>query len=161
MPARIFRTAPMVLTLLTILATRAEGQERRRSPDGAGGAPANAPTYARMPFAGAWQGTRRMKDGPGIEDEGWAVVIEADTAARKYAVFVIHPDGVRTPVQQLKEANGVLSWRQPNSGGGAWHYTARLVDREKLEGTLILRDWPQGGGATPSGTFTLLRRPAG
>jgi hypothetical protein len=42
--------------------------------------------------------------------------------------------------------------------GGKWVYTAKLVSADSIAGTLMLRDWPQGGGEEPSGTFLLRRR---
>ena len=89
----------------------------------------------------------------------YGMVIEADSAGKKYTAFAVLPDGQRHPVDRVMHADGVLSWRQPNSGGGTWFYSARLVGTGRIEGTLVLRDWPQGGGATPSGKFTLARRP--
>lgn len=161
MTSRILRPAALTFAILASVAGSALGaQERRRSPDGAGGAsPVGVPMHPRAPFAGAWQGSRRMSDGPGREGMPYAIVIEADSAGNRYTAFAILPDGQRHAVDRVSHADGVLSWRQPNSGGGTWFYTARLVGRERIEGTLVLRDWPQGGGAAPAGTFTLVRRP--
>ncbi|MBC7894574.1 MAG: hypothetical protein H7066_04120 [Cytophagaceae bacterium] len=161
MSARSLRITGLGLVALTCLgATRVGAQERRRSPDGGGAPPVGAPTYPRMPFAGAWQGTRRMEEGPGSTNATpYVMVIESDSAGRRYSGYALLPGGHKAPVQRLTEANGVLSWHQANSGGGTWVYTARLVGRERIEGTLVLRDWPQGGGASPSGTLTLVRRP--
>lgn len=161
MTAGVFRTAPLVLLILgTFYTTKVGAQERRRSPDGAGAPPVGAATHPRAPFAGAWHGSRRMNDGPGNhEPVPYAMVIESDSAGRRYAGYVVLPNGRRAPVERLSEAAGALSWHQPNNGGGTWVYTARLVGRETLEGTVVLRDWPQGSGTAPSGTFTLARRP--
>lgn len=159
MSTRLFTT----LAVLTVIAASdAHAQERRRSPDGAGpGAPLpNAPTYARVPFAGAWQGMRRMDKGPGTEGMPYVLVVESDSLGKKLSAYVVLPNGEKVPVLRLAEASGILSWQQPNSGGGTWHYTAHLVGRERMEGTLILKDWPQGGGETPTGSFSLVRRPS-
>jgi hypothetical protein len=89
----------------------------------------------------------------------YAIVVEADSAGRPVAAMVVLPDGKRVAAQQVTHADGVSSWQQPNSGGGTWQYAARLVHPDRLQGTLVLKDWPQGRGTTPSGTFTLARRP--
>jgi hypothetical protein len=86
----------------------------------------------------------------------------ADTARQAYAGATLLPNGTRAPHLSDVVTDGALEWRQRNSGGGDWVYSARLVARDSIEGTVVLRDWPQlpAGQQPPSGTFVLVRRPA-
>ncbi len=87
----------------------------------------------------------------------------ADSARNAYAGATLLPDGGRARHLSDVVTDGGLQWRQRNSGGGDWVYSARLVSRDSIEGTVVLRDWPQlpAGERPPSGTFVLVRRHAG
>ncbi|CAG0998304.1 hypothetical protein GPROT1_03645 [Gammaproteobacteria bacterium] len=112
----------------------------------------------RVPFAGVWQGTRIISDG--VEPEINApttMVFEADSSG-SYAGYQVLPDNSRGPFDGMMLANGTLSWKHSNSGGGSWVYSAKLIGTDTLAGTLALKDWPQGNGRSPVGTFKLVRQ---
>ena len=111
-----------------------------------------------MPFAGLWEGTMILEDGPGTGRPFVMRIDVADVSRRSYAGFTLLPGNDRAPHDKTRVRDGLLQWEQPNSGGGLWHYSARLTSRDSLSVTVMLRGWPQGGGKTPNGTFVLVRQ---
>jgi hypothetical protein len=99
-----------------------------------------------------------MSDGAGSGDRiAIFMTFDSDSVARRYTGYTTLPNNARAPHHKTEVKDGALHWEQPNSGGGTWFYVARLVGQDSIAGTMVLRDWPQGGGATPSGTFSLVR----
>ena len=148
-----------------LVATPVQGQLRRSTTPPGGGQPAPAPgtpVNRRFPFAGAWDGSRTMQNGPGAQSPApiGMVFAVADSATRAYSGAMILPNGAHAPFQHLATTHDGLTWDQPNSGGGNWVYTAKLTSRDSLVGTLVLRDAPWKPAPEPSGTFLLVRRPA-
>jgi hypothetical protein len=123
--------------------------------------PPGTPIKARVPYAGTWSGTFMINDSPGTREPVPIVMIfDADSGGGPYKGFTVLPNDARVTHEKLALHDGALGWEQPNSGGGRWVYEARLVSRDSIAGTLILLDWPQGGGRKPTGSFALARRPA-
>jgi hypothetical protein len=125
-------------------------------------APAAAVGAARFPFAGNWSGSMTMKNGPGLGDVipiGMSLIVE-DTARGKFAGTTLMPGGARVPHLGSAVTGRQMKWEQTNNGGGRWHYTARLVSRDSIAGTLTLVGWPDAGATPPNGTFSLVRRTA-
>jgi hypothetical protein len=115
---------------------------------------------ARTPFAGVWEGARIIKDGAEPErNVPTTMVFEADAKGGGYSGYQVFPDNRRGPYDSIVLAAGTLSWKHSNSGGGSWVYSAKLVGTDTLVGTVALKDWPQGNGREPAGTFKLVRRP--
>jgi hypothetical protein len=87
----------------------------------------------------------------------------ADSAKSQYGGAMVLPNNARAPYAETTLANGEIMWKMSNSGGGFWMYTAKLVGRDSLAGTVALVDWPQlpAGKKAPSGTLGLARRPVG
>ena len=143
--------------------------QMRRSPDGNGGAPPEAPKglprNARFPFAGVWDGTMSLVGGAGGERDvpRTFVFVVADSTKGLYDGVMVLPDNRRAPYAETTFANGEVKWKLPNSGGGFWVYTAKLAGRDSLAGTVALVDWPQlpEGQKAPSGTLGLARRAVG
>jgi hypothetical protein len=80
--------------------------------------------------------------------------------ASAIAVLILAPDTARAQVRRSASADGA----PPASGGGGfWVYTGRFVTQDSVEGTAVLRDWPQppAGQKPPAGTFALARRAPG
>jgi hypothetical protein len=86
------------------------------------------------------------------------MVFDADSAGANYTGYQVFPDNSRGAYDGISLARGTLMWKHANSGGGSWVYSARLVGNDTLVGTVVLKDWPQGNGAEPSGTFKLVRQ---
>ena len=142
---------------------------RSASPNGAGApageAPKGTPRSARNPYAGVWDGSFTITRGPGAE-HGIPIVMlltVADSAKGEYAGATILPNGARAPHLETTVANGEMRWKQENSGGGFWMYSARMAGRDSIAGTVSLEDWPQlpAGEKAPTGTFSLVRRAPG
>lgn len=153
--------AIVLSSMLTFgISATSSAQERRRSTGGPPpAAPSAVPMNARVPFAGVWDGTRTIKDGAEPEvNVPTTMVFEADSAAGLYSGHQVFPNGGHGPYDGIALARGTLSWRHSNSGGGFWTYSARLVGTDTLVGTVALKEWPQGDGREPSGTFRLVRR---
>ena len=72
-------------------------------------------------------------------------------------------NGLEAGEVKIPVAKGEMHWKQQNSGGGFWVYTGRFVTKDSIEGTAVLRDWPQlpAGQKPPAGTFALARRAPG
>jgi hypothetical protein len=101
-----------------------------------------------------------MKNGPGIGEVipiGMSLVVE-DTVRGKFGGATLMPGGGRAPHLSSAVTGREMTWEQTNSGGGRWHYNARLVGRDSIAGTLILVGWPDAGSTPPNGTFALVRR---
>ena len=111
-----------------------------------------------MPFAGLWEGTMILKDGPGTGRPFVMRIDVADVSRRSYTGVTLLPGNDRELHDKTRVRDGLLQWEQPNSGGGLWHYAARLTSLDSLRVTVIPRGWPQGGGKTPNGTFVLIRQ---
>ena len=82
----------------------------------------------------------------------------ADSTKQLYDGAMILPNGKRAPFRNLMFTDTGLTWEQANSGGGKWIYTAKLVRRDSIAGTLVLRGAPWKPATEPSGTFALVRR---
>jgi hypothetical protein len=156
--------ATLVVAIGVTLAPRLRAQlPRSTTPPGSGGAmPAGTPMLRRFPYAGVWSGSRIMDDGPGSEAaEPIGLMFDvADTAKQTYSGALLFPDGGRAPFHDATLNQSKLVWEQPNSGGGKWVYSARLVGRDSIAGTVVLRGAPWKPAKDPSGTFGLVRRPA-
>ena len=163
----------LVIASALVLATpeqMSSQQARRRAPSNDAARapqPSNttgaAVTLARFPFAGEWTGSMQMKDGPGSGEVipiGMSLVV-IDTARGKFDGATIMPGGARAPHLSSAVSGRVMKWEQTNSGGGRWHYSARLVGRDSIAGTLSLVGWPDAGATPPNGTFALVRRGTG
>ena len=100
--------------------------------------------------------------GPGAnEPRPLRLVFEvSDTVKTTYSGATLFPDNGCAPHLETRVTNGEMRWKQRNSGGGYWVYAARLVTRDSIEGSVVLRDWPQlpAGEKPPLGTFALSRR---
>lgn len=151
-------------------ASQAHAQMRRSAPDGGGPprseAPRGIPRSAQHPYAGVWDGSFTLRNGsPGGEHDIpiVMVLIVADSAKGEYSGATILPNGARAPHLETTVAQGEMRWKQENSGGGFWVYAGKIVSRDSIAGTVALEDWPQlpPGEKPPSGTFGLVRRPAG
>jgi hypothetical protein len=115
----------------------------------------------RFPFAGAWEGSVMMKDGPSKEPRSIAMMFDAaDSGKTSYAGFTVYPNGARAPHVNTVAARDSLRWEQSNSGGGHWVYAARLVSPDSVVGTLTLHDAPWHPETMPHGTFVMVRRTA-
>ncbi len=148
----------------------AHAQMRRSAPDGAHGpppgeAPKGIPRNPHHPYAGVWDGSFTLHNGPASGDTIpiVMVLIVADSAKDEYSGATILPNGARAPHLETTVFNGEMRWQQENSGGGSWMYAGRIVSRDSIAGTVALKDWPQlpPGDKPPAGTFTLVRRPPG
>jgi hypothetical protein len=161
--------------LATVLAAavgagNAHAQMRRSAPDGSAGpprgeAPKGIPRNPQHPYAGVWDGSFTLRNGPagGHDIPIVMVLIVADSAKGEYSGATILPNGARAPHLETTVADGEMRWKQENSGGGFWMYAGKIVSRDSIAGTVALEDWPQlpPGEKPPSGTFTLVRRPPG
>lgn len=155
--------ATILLAMACCVAVNTEAagaQERRRSADGAPPPlPMASAMRTRAPFAGVWRGARLLQDPNGVEREiATTMVFDADSAGTTYSGYQVLSDGGRGPYDGVALQRGTMSWRHANSGGGSWIYSARLVGTDTLVGTVVLKGWPQGNGAEPSGTFKLVRQ---
>jgi hypothetical protein len=157
----------LVLAAVIAFAPGVAGAQLRRVPGPPpGDAPGTPPpaSLPRFPFVGSWAGSMTLTEGPRADHPvpltiAWNV---ADTATRAYSGATIHPDDARVSHLETVVRGGEMRWKQPNSGGGFWVYSARLVSPDSIAGTVILRDWPQlsPGAPAPRGTFALARRRA-
>lgn len=158
------RSTVIGIGLATMLAAPCADAQlpRRPAPPGEPQEP-TGPTFPKRPYDGTWDGWFVLRNGPGA-DARHALRVAFDATSRQgaYAGANVNPDGSRTPHRETVERDGTLQWRLPNSGGGYWEYSARLVARDSIAGTLRLRDWPQlpAGERAPSGMFVLVRRGA-
>jgi hypothetical protein len=160
------QTAVTGLVLAAAMATivpGAHGQLQRRSatpPQGAPPPPANAAVNRRYPYAGAWRGSRTMSDAPGgVATDAIGMTFDvADSVKGLYEGAMVLPNGARAPFRELTSTQAGLTWEQPNSGGGKWVYSDRLMTRDSIAGTLVLRGAPWKPAWDPSGTFVLTRR---
>jgi hypothetical protein len=159
-----------IVLVAAVGGSNAQAQVRRSAPDGAGGpargeAPKGIPRSAQHPYAGVWDGTFTLRNGPGGEHDIpiVMVLIVADSAKGDYSGATILPNGARAPHLETTVVHGEMRWKQENSGGGFWVYAGKIVSRDSIAGTVALEDWPQlpPGEKPPSGTFALVRRPAG
>jgi hypothetical protein len=151
-------------------ASNAHAQMRRSAPDGAGSpprgeAPKGIPRDLQHPFAGVWDGTFTLRNGPagGHDVPIVMVLIVADSTKGEYSGATILPNRARAPHLETTVVDGKMRWKQENSGGGFWMYAGRIVSRDSIAGTVALEDWPQlsPGEQPPTGTFALVRRPPG
>jgi hypothetical protein len=159
------------IAVLVLSPITARAQVRRSaSPDGAppasAGAPRGLPRSARLPFAGVWDGLFRVPAPDGSESPPIPVIMVfevADSARSTYSGSTVLPNGARAPHVETTVTKSEMHWKQENSGGGFWAYTGRFVTQDSIEGTAVLRDWPQlpAGQKPPAGTFTLTRRAPG
>jgi len=159
------------IAVLMLPPATARAQVRRSaSPDGAAPAgspaPKGLPRSARLPFAGVWDGLFRVPAPDGSESRPMPVVMVfevADSARGTYSGSTVLPNGARAPHLETTVTKGEMHWKQQNSGGGFWVYTGRFVTQDSVEGTAVLRDWPQlpAGQKPPAGTFALARRAPG
>ena len=87
----------------------------------------------------------------------------ADSTKGEYTGATILPNNARAPHLETTVANGEMRWKQTNSGGGFWMYSGKIVGRDSIAGTVLLKDWPQlpAGEKPPTGTFALVRRAPG
>ena len=160
------RLAAVGIGLATMLAaSSADAQLRRRpAPPGEPQDP-TGPTFPKRPYDGTWEGWFVLRSGPGADERHpiHVAFAAAGDAAGPHAGARLEADGSRSSAFETVERDGTLQWRLPNSGGGVWEYSARLVARDSIAGTLRLRDWPQlpAGERAPSGTFVLVRRAGG
>ena len=165
--ARAFALA--FVAIFVSISPRVLHGQMRRSSDGNGGPPPEAPKgfarNARFPFAGVWDGTMSLVNGAGDERDvpRTFILAIADSAKNQYGGGMLLPNGARAPYAETTLANGEIKWKMPNSGGGFWVYSAKLVGRDSLAGTVALVDWPQlpAGEKAPSGTLGLVRRAVG
>lgn len=130
---------------------------RTRVPNGESPAlPAPLPRQPGFPFAGLWRGARTLP--PGVD----TVTLLFTVDDGHYEGAMVYPRGLVVPHDKLTTSKDQLIWKQRNSGGGMWVYTVRLVDRDRMEGTVTLRDAPANLQPAPSGTVSLVRQlPAG
>ena len=158
------------MTALILAPDTARAQLRRSaSPDGAApagaGAPKGTPRNGRHPYAGVWEGLFRLPAPDGSEHPIPVVMVfdVADSAKSTYSGSTILPNGARAPHLETTVAKGEMQWKQQNSGGGFWMYRGRFVTPDSVEGTAVLRDWPQlpAGQKPPAGKFALARRAPG
>jgi hypothetical protein len=164
----VISAASLVVSVL-MPSTRVDAQLRRRAAgDSAGASPGTVrgtPRHARFPFAGVWDGAFSLSAGPrGGEQIPIVVLFDVtDSVRASYTGATILPNGTRAPHLATAVVNGEMRWKQQNSGGGFWMYTARLVSRDSIGGRVVLTDWPQQprGEKPPAGTIALVRRPAG
>ena len=123
----------LATALVAFVPRGADAQMRRRaaSPGDAPPAP-SGPSYPRLPFAGSWEGTFTLQRGRGANQPmPLRVAFDvADSARNAYTGATILPNGGRAPHLSDVVTDGVLQWRQRNSGGGDWVYSARLVSRQ-------------------------------
>ena len=162
-------SALALITIVVAISPLALHGQQRRSPDANGGpppeAPKGTPRNARFPFAGVWEGTMSLVGGAGGERDvpRTFVFVVADSAKGQYDGVMVLPNNARAPYAETTFANGEVKWKMPNSGGGFWVYTAKLVGRDSVAGTVALVDWPQlpAGEKAPSGTLGLVRKPVG
>ena len=140
---------------------------RSRSAEGTAGVPpverGDQLRLPRRPFVGGWEGWSQLASGQGAEQRmPLRILVDSAQSGSGYASSTVHPGGKRSANPQTVERDGMLYWRSPNSGGGWWEYSARLVTPDSIAGTVRLRDWPQlaAGQTAPSGTFVLVRRAA-
>jgi hypothetical protein len=161
----------LAAALLILGAGAAAAQVRRSGGPPPGGVPTTPPggiprggASARYPYAGAWDGSFSLSVGPGAGRRvPIAVAFDVvDSARQAYAGATILPGDARAPHLETRVRDGEMRWTQANSGGGYWHYTARLATPDSIVGTLVLRDWPQlpPGERPPAGTLALVRRRA-
>lgn len=156
-------------TLFVLVPETARCQERRRAGPGEG--PPDGVTFPRgtgdprTPYAGIWDGSAMIANGAGTNEPMMlAMVFEVvDSATARYSGATIHRDNGRVRHVNTRVTKTTMEWTQPNSGGGQWVYTAKLVSRDSIAGIFVLRDWPQlpKGEKAPHGTFALARRAAG
>ncbi len=160
----------MLAAVLIVVPARSGAQVRRSAtPDGSagspGGAPRGIPRNTRLPYAGVWDGSFTLTRGQGAERAIPIVMLltVADSAKSRYAGATILPNGARAPHLETTVVNGEMRWKQENSGGGFWMYAGKIVGRDSIAGTVVLKDWPQlpAGEKAPEGTFALIRRPPG
>jgi hypothetical protein len=163
-------TCLAVVLAVTVGASNVHAQMRRSAPDGGGGpprgeVPKGIPRIPQHPYAGVWDGTFTLRNGPagGHDVAIVMVLIVADSAKGDYSGATILPNGARAPHLETTVVNGEMRWKQENSGGGVWMYAGRMASRDSIAGTVALEDWPQlsPGEKTPTGTFALVRRPPG
>jgi hypothetical protein len=90
------------------------------------------------------------------------VAFAINAGDRGYSSVMILPDNAKVPLERTRLVGDTLVWESPNSGGGMWVYKARRVAADTLAGTVVLRDAPANfGPKPPSGTFNVVRQPAG
>ena len=158
------------IAVLILIPDTAPAQVRRSSsPDGAVSASVGTPRGLRrndrLPYAGVWDGLFRVPAPDGSENPMPIVMIFdiADSAKLTYSGATVLPNGQRAPHLETTVTRGEMQWKQRNSGGGFWVYMGRFVTRDSVEGTAVLRDWPQlpAGEKVPAGRFALARRAPG
>ena len=112
-----------------------------------------------------WEGSATLARGPGAAKSTLLRVAfdVANSARPTYSGATILPNDAHAAHVDLVVRGRELEWRQPNSGGGFWVYSARLVAPDSIAGSFALRDWPQlrAGESPPVGTFVLVRRHSG
>ena len=167
---RLLMSCLATMLVAAVGAGNAHAQMRRSAPDGSGGpprgeAPKGSPRSPQHPYAGVWDGSFTLRNGPGGEHDIPIVIvlIVADSTRGEYSGATILPNGARAPHLETTVVSGEMRWKQENSGGGFWMYAGRIVSRDSIAGTVALQDWPQlpPGEKPPSGRFALVRRPTG
>jgi hypothetical protein len=130
---------------------------RTREPNGEPPRVSTATAWrADFPFAGLWRGTRILP--PGTD----TVTLLFTVDNGRYAGAMVYPRGLVVPHDKLTTTKDELIWEQRNSGGGMWVYTVRLAGRDRMEGTVTLRDAPTNLQPAPNGKIALVRQlPAG
>ena len=157
----MFTGALMAAALVGVLPGAATAQIRRSSGGGPPPPPpAGTPMRARVPYAGTWDGTFTMSDGPGARAPVQIVMAFDADSAGNYSGYTVLPNNAHAPHLKTTVKGSEMTWEQTNSGGGRWVYTAKLAARDSIVGTYVLLDWPQGNGARPTGKFALVRRAA-
>ena len=162
-------TIALATALVALAPSGVQGQVARSGGAGpgprAGEAPKGAPRSARHPYAGVWDGSFTLTGGPGGERSIPIVMVfdVADSTKDRYSGATILPNNARAPHLETAAAKGEMSWKQSNRGGGFWIYAGKLVSRDRIAGTILLKDWPQlpAGEKPPTGTFALVRRAPG
>jgi hypothetical protein len=167
-PSIVRASALALVAAFASISPRVLHGQMRRSAEGNGPppeAPKGLPRNAQFPFAGVWDGTMTVVGGAGGERDvpRTFILAIADSAKNQYGGAMLLPNGARAPYAETTLTNGEMKWKMPNSGGGFWVYSAKLVGRDSLAGTVALVDWPQlpAGEKAPSGTLGLVRRPVG
>ena len=167
---RLVKSCLTTMFVAAIGAGHAHAQMRRSAPDSASGpprgeAPKGIPRNPQHPYAGVWDGTFTLRNGPagGHDIPIVLVLIIADSAQGEYSGATILPNGARAPHLETTVVDGEMRWKQENSGGGFWIYAGKIVSRDSIAGAVALKDWPQlpPGEQPPTGTFALARRPPG
>jgi hypothetical protein len=148
------RIGALIVTALLLSSASVMKAQQRRTSAGGEQPPAgpSIPRDAKFPYAGEWQGIRTMPMGAG----GFA--LRLTVVDGKYSGAMIMPNGNAIPAQGLKATAAGITWDSPNSGGGTWAYTMRLVAPDSIAGTVVLENAPPEFNPIPRGTIALSRK---